>query len=262
MRNARLITCIMLLVFALTASAIDAAEPRLHSLPYTAETDDGLTLHAWLTPSPAEKPAPLYVLLPMMGHTHDSYNDFINALYKRVAANDSVAAAFRLPNILALDLRGHGKSTRIGDSSINYAHLSKAEFAKYPSDIATMIRRVLADKSRRFDRSETVVIGASIGANSAIMLHGLVEPLSRVVMLSPGEDYRSLRPAEAVSSFKGDILIFAGKEDSYSRQSSENLAALNLKHATLKIYPGADHGTRILRNNPAAMNDLINWILK
>jgi len=260
-RSSRMIAVALMLILAAGIGSA-ATTPKLHSIEYTVQTEDGLTMYAWMTPSPVEAPAPLWVLLPMMGQTHESYSQFITALYERVEQGDSVAAAFVLPNILSLDLRGHGKSVMIGDSAVNFRTLSEAEFRKYPADITAVISRLLADKNRRIDRSQIIVIGASIGANSAIMLHGLVDNLKRVVMLSPGEDYRSLEPAEAVTEFDGDILIFAGKEDTYSWQSSEKLAGLNKEKAVLKVYPGEDHGTRIPNNNPSAMNDLIDWLMK
>lgn len=229
---------------------------------FIVKTADGLELHAWMTPSSTEQPAPLYVLLPMMAHTHESYDPFVKALYERIGQADSTRVPLAAPHILRLDLRGHGKSVRRNDSAVSFRSLSPQEFRKYPSDIEAMLERVLADKSARIDRDKIVVIGASIGANSAIMLTGLVNDITKVVMLSPGENYRSLEPAKAVKGFQNDILILVGEQDNYSGRSSEKLAALNKKRCRLKVYPGPDHGTDIINNNAQAMAELIDWLLK
>ena len=84
--------------------------------------------------------------------------------------------------------------------------------------------------------------------------------MSKVALLSPGEDYRGLKPAEALKKFKGRILIFACEDDKYSAASSRKLAAMNEEHCTLHIFRGPDHGTDIINHNPEAMRVLVDWL--
>ncbi|MCK4372729.1 MAG: hypothetical protein KAW61_06255, partial [candidate division Zixibacteria bacterium] len=111
------------------------------------------------------------------------------------------------------------------------------------------------------DESGFFVIGASIGANTARMVSELLPSVSKVALLSPGEDYRGLQPAEALKKFKGDILIFACEDDKYSAASSRKLAAMNEEHCTLHIFEGSDHGTDIINNRRLeAMRILVDWL--
>ncbi|UCD63736.1 MAG: alpha/beta fold hydrolase [Candidatus Zixiibacteriota bacterium] len=256
-----LFSLLLLWLGGMVAAQQTSVTTRIHGNEITMTTTDGLELHAWLTESPVGK-APLFVLLPMMGHTHTSYNPFIKALYERFKTKDSTRTLQTLPHILSLDLRGHGASTRLQSATISRQEMEPEDFAHYPSDVAAMIEKVAAENEAAIDRNYIVIIGASIGANTAIMAAEQVSGVRQVVMLSPGESYRGLEPAASLVNFSGQALILAAKEDSYSRTSSEKLAGLNKKLATLKIYEGSYHGTDLIDADKHAMKDLLDWLVK
>lgn len=256
--------CVLSLLLCLTLSANSqqsAKVSKLHGTEYTIKTSDGLELHAWYTPSPFEN-APLFVMLPMMGYTHTSYNPLIKAIYERFKSSDSTVKAAVLPGMLCFDLRGHGASTKLGDKNLSYRTMEAEDFLHYPSDVEAMIKHVLKQNNLQQQNLKMIIIGASIGANTAVMTAELLGGVAKVVMLSPGESYRELEPAASLINYRGKALIFAAEEDSYSRTSSEKLAALNKQHSQVKIYPGPFHGTDILDNNPEAMSFLVNWLIK
>lgn len=238
----------------------ETVKAKIHGTSVTITTKDNLVLHGWLTPSPHGE-GPLWVLLPMLGHTHTSYNPFIKALYERFKTPDSSRALKTLPHILALDLRGHGESTKLGATSINYRDMQPEDFAHYPSDVAAMIDTVLRRADLKIDQNGVVIIGASIGANTTVMAGQMVKGVSAAVMLSPGENYRSLEPAQALTDFPGKVLILAATEDAYSKTSSEKLASLKPKGCTLKIFTGPYHGTDLIDNEAGAMKFMIDWLV-
>jgi len=259
MKATVIIATLLLLAVTLLALPNNQANLKLHQQAITIKTSDNLNLYAWLTPSP-DKHAPLYVLLPMMGRTHTSYNNFIKALYNKLTPSDTGKKIIHLiPNILTFDLRGHGKSTTLGNSTIGFRSMSPKDFQKYPHDVQEMITYILNDTTYNMDNNNIVIIGASIGANTAIMVPPLVKNVKKVVMLSPGENYRSLEPAGYLKNYQGKVLICASEEDGYASESSKALAKLN-KNCTLKIYPGSNHGTNIIDNIPDAMEYLLNWL--
>ncbi len=229
----------------------------------TCITSDGLLLHAWLgVSSGSNKPSPgkhpLFLLLPMMGKSHDSYKSFINEL-SYFLQSDTLYQKQPLPYLLSFDLRGHGKSTSLNNNTISYRSMSHEDFAKMPQDVAEMTRQVIADTSLHIDTNNIVAIGASIGANTAIMLTRLLPGITKVVMLSPGIDYRGLRPAQALKAFTGRSLIFVSKRDTYSASSSQKLSAVN-RRCQLNVFDGKNHGTNIINNNSEAMNKLLRWL--
>ena len=216
-------------------------------------------MHAWFMPSP-DTDAPLLVLLPMMGHTHESFDPLIEVLYSM--PEQEGRAGIPVPNILSVDLRGHGASVVMGSDSLSYRTMSPEEFRKYPDDVKTVVERLLADKSLRINRKNITILGASIGANTAIMAANLLSGVVRVAMLSPGLDYRSLEPADAMKAFGGDVYISASDDDEYSANSSRSLAALAPERTVLHIYEGAAHGTNIIDGNQGAMNQLVEWLVR
>lgn len=234
---------------------------KMHGNEYVVTTADKLRLYGWLTPSP-HKNAPLFVLLPMMSNTHLSYNTFIKAVFNEYKTADSTRTIQALPHFLALDLRGHGESTIRDGKSISHKTMEPEDFAPYPGDVQAMIEKVLADKNLDIDPENIVIIGASIGANTSVMAAEKIPGVTKVVMLSPGENYRSLEPATALANFKGKTLILAGQEDAYSKTSCEKLARLKTSGCTLKIYPGPYHGTDLIDADPEAMKFVIDWLVR
>ncbi|HVP06684.1 MAG TPA: alpha/beta hydrolase [Candidatus Acidoferrum sp.] len=252
----------LILSVTLQAAMIQAGTPvEQHPVMSTVQvlTADSLKLFGVLQKSSLDRKAPLIVMLPMMANTHISYNTLCLALHRAAKENPAHPT---LPVLLTLDMRGHGKSTQRGAATLDAKSMGEEEFAKMPEDVRAMITQVIADTSYHIDTSNIIVIGASIGANSAAMLTSLLPNVKKVVMLSPGKDYHGLQPEGAVKAYKGDMLIYVSKGDSYSLESSQYLADLNKDHCTLVTFEGDNHGTDIINKVPGAMAQLVNWVLK
>lgn len=219
---------------------------------------DGLTLHAWKTDpmpdstKPAYKPK-LALLLPMMSLTHASYDPFS----ARLRENGYTTLAF--------DMRGHGLSVEVGDSTISYASMGENQFKKMPDDIEKFFFDFQSKNKDRYDYDNVIIIGASIGANSAGLLLGK-EWVARSVLLSPGDDYRGLRPGRVMASerlkLNKPIYIAAAVDDTYSAQSSQRLFDSYTGPKVFKKYPGKDHGTSILHNVTDADTELLKWLVE
>lgn len=217
---------------------------------------DGLTLHAWKidpmvdSTKPNKKPG-LALLLPMMSKTHTSYDPFAAKLRE---------AGF---TTIAFDMRGHGQSVAVGDSMVSYSSMGEGHFKKMPDDIETFFFDFQINHPDQFDYDNVLIIGASIGANSAGMLLGK-KWVARSVLLSPGDDYRGLRPGRILGSEKlklnKPIYIAAAVDDTYSAQSSQRLFDGYTGPKVFKKYPGKDHGTNILHNITDADMELLSWL--
>ncbi|RME23583.1 MAG: hypothetical protein D6800_09635, partial [Candidatus Zixiibacteriota bacterium] len=137
--------------------AFGQGKPR--DIPLSMVTDDGLTVHAWLTLPSRPTSAPLVVLLPMRGRTHASYEPFIEAVFDYFA-HDSAAKGKVRPYILNCDLRGHGKSTRIGNKTVSFESMSNEHYKRIPKDIAELVEHVVADSNYRIDTNAIMIVGA------------------------------------------------------------------------------------------------------
>ncbi|PWB74748.1 hypothetical protein C3F09_03405 [candidate division GN15 bacterium] len=244
-------------------AALVTAEPAKIAISTNEEkvivVDDSLRITAWLMRDTAESLEPMIILLHQKGLTHESYQPFIDALTQFVE-KDSLHRP--MPTILNFDLRGHGKSILRGKDTLNHATMSNVEYQHIPNDVAQMVRTLENDRSLGIDTTNLIVIGASIGANSAAILTEKLPGVRRIVMLSPGKSYHGLEPAKAVANFKGEILIMAARGDIYSKESSEFLYDSNKTHTTLLWYGDAEHGTGIINGDKNAMNALIEWIMR
>jgi len=255
-----LLVLIGALIFNSASSSASGSEIEKDPQRIKVKAADGLGLNGWLIPNSADSGAPLIVMLPMMGHDHTSYDQFIEAFMKRVA--DDSTQAILMPHLLSLDLRGHGKSTECDTGEVDYDQMRAGDFAHIPSDVDLMIKAVLAKEELKIDSGEICLIGASIGANGAVLTTEIVKNVAKLVLLSPGDDYRGLKPMEALKGFTGKTLIFASVDDTYSAQSANNMSLAKPSRCKLELFAGQDHGTNIIAENPEAMSEMIEWLLR
>jgi len=234
-------------------SAAATAEEAAH-LKFV--TTDGLTLHAWISHAMIDPEAPdarsgLALLLPMMSRTHTSFDPLVRELNR---ANYTT---------LAFDLRGHGQSVERDGDTILAESMDKTYFADMPDDINQFFIDFRARNSLKYNYSDVVVIGASIGANTAGLLaeHNWVK---RAVLLSPGRDYYGLQPETVMidSAMPADkpVYIAVSADDTYSAESSQWLFDNYAGPKVLKKYPGGAHGTNIFKDVPDADKELLSWL--
>lgn len=248
----------LLKLVGIARTSAEAAEADSKAQHLTYVTPDGLTLHAWLTEGRPDSLAfsrstGVALLLPMMAHTHDSYEPFAAGLREKGYTT------------IIFDLRGHGLSTDIGGDTVNYSKMSEKDFARLPEDIESFFLDFKTKHPKKYAYNDVVVIGASIGANTAGLLLDR-KWVSRAVLLSPGKNYRSLEPGQVMSAAFGGpgldkpVYIVASVDDSYSAESSQWLFDQYKGPKVFKKYPGDNHGTDILHNVKDADKELLDWM--
>ncbi len=174
------------------------------------------------------------ILLHMLGSDRHSYDDL--ALYLK--------DYFK---VLSIDFRGHG------DSEGDFRSFSGKDFVAMLRDV-----EAAADFLRDKGVSSLSVVGASIGANTALVFAS-EHDVDKLVLLSPGSDYRSID----VSSIYYDkpLLVLVSKGDSYSFFSVQHLAA-EWPSAVIKVFSGSFHGTNIINNLDDAKKAVIDFLLE
>lgn len=202
------------------------------------EAADGLYLiGTFYAPVNFEPPWPGVILLHMLFSDRTAWDEYALQL-----ANAGFA-------VFALDMRGHGETGGVMDWDL-------AE-----SDM----RQVWENISSRpdIDEDRMGIVGASIGANMALV-GGANEPDARtVVLLSPGLSYAGVGTKDAIEAY-GDrpVLIVASQEDTYSADSSRKLEELAKGEVRLEMYQDAGHGTFMLVNEPSLGKQIIEWLEK
>jgi pimeloyl-ACP methyl ester carboxylesterase len=222
------------LLLGLSADAARAASTQEVSF----KTDDGVTIAGTLyLPG---RPAPAVILVHALSRTREDWS---------VVANKLADAGFVA---LAIDLRGHGASGPLPGG---------ADLQQLTPMIADLkAARLFLASRREAAPSRIGVAGASIGANLAILLAASDPAVRSLVLLSPGIDYRGLRPEAALKKY-GDrpAMLVASQEDSYSANSARELTKSGPGIRDLRILNGAGHGTNMLLRQPDLVGAVVDW---
>ena len=216
-----------------------------HSVTKSVEfsTRDGVTLKGNLYQASTGRP--LVILLHMLGKTRQDWAPLVSVLQR---ANFSV---------LTLDWRGHGESTNQNGQRINFKTFTDSDWAKLPDDLNLVIFKV--KQMPEFKNAKLALVGASIGANTAAIIGARDKSVKAMVLLSPGDNYKSLVPSFYINKNDPATFIVACDDDSYSAQSCRNLA--RIKDGTkLEIYPSGGHGTDIFNTHNSLIEEISQWL--
>jgi dienelactone hydrolase len=218
----------------LAAGSLLAAAPQEVSFP----TDDGVAIAGSLyLPG---RPGPGIVLVHALSRTREDWS----AVAARLADAGFV--------VLAIDLRGHGASGPLPDGT-------------GLDDLTKMMADVKAARAFLASRREAIpgrvgFAGASIGANLAILMGGTDPTVRSLALLSPGIDYRGLRPEAAMKKYgERPALIVASQEDNYATHSARQLAIAGTGIRDLRILSAAGHGTTMMVRQPDLAASLVDW---
>ena len=210
-------------------------------------TEDNVTIVGEHRPGPAGGPAAL--LLHMMPATKESWDGLQTAL------------AGRGLTTLAIDLRGHGESV-VGPSGapLDFKKFTDEEQQAKMFDVDAAMRW-LAEQGT--PASRTAVVGASIGANLAIVFEGAHGEVPAAVALSPGLDYRGVATEAAAKALPREqkLLLAASDEDEYAFMSVGKLAEA-CGHAEVQKLSAAGHGTKMFETHPEFMAYVAEWIVR
>ena len=186
-----------------------------------------------------QRDAKAVILVHMLNNKKESWNDFAAKLQAKGYA------------VIAIDMRGHGQSQG------SWKRFSPADFSKITMDIAAAKDFLY---SQGANTGFLVVMGASIGANSALNYAVEDEDAKGVVLLSPGLDYRGVKTDETSLELSLPALIVAAEGDTYSADSSKTISK-NAENAEIKIYEGDKHGTDMFSGTDLDAL-IINWLAR
>jgi dienelactone hydrolase len=229
-RRVVLITALL----GLVAGGLQAAT----SQDVSFRTDDGVTIAATLY-LPARS-GPGVILLHALGRTREEWH----AVATRLADAGFVA--------LAIDLRGHGASGPLPEGT------DLEDLTKMMADVRAA--RAFLGSRREVAPNQIGLAGASIGANLSILFAANDPTVRSLVLLSPGIDYRGLRPEAAMKKYAGrPALLVASQEDNYSANAARQLATTGPGIRELRILSGAGHGTTMMARQPDLAAALVDW---
>ena len=226
---------LVILISCLTLSPATAAQPQPHHQTINLTRADA-TLAADF--HPAAEDAPLILLLHMLNSSRAAWDPLIP---------DLRAAGYAILNI---DMRGHGESggTRDWDEIIY--------------DVAKGWVGWLNENEHLGDGG-LAVIGGSIGANVAIISCAQVESCRGAIALSPGLDYRGVKPAPALVDGLASraALLVAAQNDASSSAAIRQMFLHAKGDVSARLYRGRAHGTRLFDSAYDSVSRLIlGWL--
>jgi pimeloyl-ACP methyl ester carboxylesterase len=251
----RTIPLALLLLAVISALWSPDAQARSFPMPDSAEvtvmTPDSLELVGYLyLPNLSKTPKfPLVILLHGAAEDHSVWRDFTDLLCSYDFA------------VFAMDLRGYGYSIydfRWGKNRPQ-GMFYVGDFLKYPNDVALLLRQLFAKQGARLDSTKFGIIGAELGANTA-MLFAASEPRVKFTgLISPGLELNELRIAPAIKDF-GDrpLFITTASKDIYSMQSCMMLSDVVPRVLDIKVFDTFRHGVTLVLTEPELMQILVN----
>lgn len=159
-------------------------------------------------------------------------------------------------NVLAMDLRGHGRSIYNESLKLKSRYkFTKKDWQKLPSDVVESINYVKSHYPF-INCDEIIMIGADIGASAGIIagLNLSKEP-NKFVLISPMVNFKGLYIPLKLASYKETrFFVMLSKTDKI-------LFNLETKFKPLvKTYPYGGSGNYLIKANVNAQNDIIDFI--
>ncbi|MDE2038856.1 MAG: alpha/beta fold hydrolase [Elusimicrobia bacterium] len=220
------------MIAALLAAAVCA---HAAGRPVRFKSDDGWTIAAVY--SPPRRGRPTAIMVHGVAAGHGEYDAFSSTLQAHGWGT------------LALDLRGHGGSTAGPRGKQTFMSFDAS--GEWPHAVYDVLaaRRFLAGLGVK-ERS-TVLIGASIGANLCARAFAAMPNVRRLVLLSPGFDYRGVTlPARGPSG----VIAAASPGDPYAAATLEALRKSWPSLTALSARSG--HGAQMF-SDPAFVRALL-----
>ena len=111
------------------------------------------------------------------------------------------------------------------------------------------------------DPAATALVGASLGANLALIAGANNPAVAGGVALSPGLDYQGVQPRAALPNFGARPVFFlASQDDAYAFDSVKQMAGQAAGGETY-YFQTAGHGTDMFRD-PAVQPLVLEWLTR
>lgn len=227
-----------------------AAEPT-HQAPsppvdVDLATEDGITLRGTLYPG-ATPDAPAVILAHQLGSTRAEWAPLVEALREPPALT-----------VLALDLRGHGASTRGPRGEISYATFDSDAWALTSIDVITAAL-YLQNGPAPVRPRRIAAVGSSIGATAVLRAAVNVPALDPLVLLSPGRAYHGvdgILPALDLGS--RSLLAVSAREELDSTDTAAALARIT--HGRVQVVDGSGHGVALFGARATLVDEIATFL--
>jgi pimeloyl-ACP methyl ester carboxylesterase len=240
--------------FRRTDAGVDVPDPDVLRGPAAVQfpSEDGWTLAGTLySARAADDTGAAVVLVHQLGSHRWEWAPLVDRLQRG-----------RTVTVLALDLRGHGESTRgpHGVTPWESFGTDPARWAGLPGDVLAAVRFLRTSGAVR----RVALVGSSIGASAALVTAANDADVSALVLLSPGLGYHGIDAAEPMRRYvlsHRPALLLAGGQDPQSAQAVPALGAGAGPEVTAEVLGGTpEHGVGMLNRATERWDRLDQWL--
>jgi alpha-beta hydrolase superfamily lysophospholipase len=162
-------------------------------------------------------------------------------------------------SVLAMDFRGHGESNKAGNRRLDFTDFSVRDWKLLPGDVTCAVNWLARQAGA--DSGRIALVGASIGANSALLAAAADKRVHTLVLLSPGLDYHGLKTERAMEQYgTRSIFLLASADDEYSAGTVKRLGLLARGRNAVKVFQKAGHGTSMFGVEPTLPVLIEGWL--
>lgn len=203
-------------------------------------TKDGVEIAGNFYPQQGNVLRGSVLFLHMMPATKERWDSLAKELQKKDVAS------------LAIDLRGHGESTKLKVKSeklkvadLDYLNFTDGEHQKSILDVEAALEWL----DKKNGGLPISIVGASIGANLALQALAKHKEIKKAALLSPGLNYRSIEAIPFITSLLPDQSVFyaTSKDDGDNATQTQALYDAAKTEKTIKVYENAGHGTDMFK---------------
>jgi pimeloyl-ACP methyl ester carboxylesterase len=210
-------------------------EPMASSQTVTIDSPDGVKIVGTFLRS--DKPnSPALLLLHQWQSDRHSYDEFATRMN---------AKGF---NVLAIDGRGFGESTKKADGSAVIAERSDEAVKEMLGDVGSAVE--FLKKQQNVDPTKIAIVGASYGSSLAIMYAADHPEIHVIALLSPGLNYfGTMQTHPAVERYGDrDLFTVASRGDTESAEAADDFMKIgNALYGFMILPKGNAHGTEMFK---------------
>lgn len=240
-------------VLIVAAASLAVAETQK---PVHLRTADGVNIFGTYYPTKVS-PAPAVLLIHSIARDRTTWDEFASLLQQ-----NGIAA-------LAIDLRGHGESTRKltadGPETIDFHTFTGHDYQDMLLDVEAAVDWLQAQPD--IDKKHIALVGESLGANIVLRYAALNEDLAGVLVFSPGINYRDMRTDDVIAKVGHiPLRIFVSQYDAFAFESSKRLVEIQkesgIDTATneLTVCTGNLHGSNMLIGVRKLPEIVLTWL--
>ncbi|MCC7541573.1 MAG: alpha/beta fold hydrolase, partial [Deltaproteobacteria bacterium] len=215
----------------------------------TFPSNDGLTVHATLHRGPSSD-TPAVVLVHQLGRDRREWDALVERLH----------AGARL-TVLAIDLRGHGASTRRADGrAIEWARMATDDWRAIEGDVLAAVAFVRPGGRAGLAAPRVAIVGSSIGSSAAIRAAVQDPAIVAVAALSPGRAYRGVDAIEPLRRWGSRRLwILATSRDAASAEAAHDMLRV-VSRSDGRIVDGRAHGLAMTTEVPGLLDAITAFV--